>query len=227
MGGRSRRSITCVTPTIRLINVDSGRDLRRLVGHTQTIYALAFSPDGELLALSGFRPNRPASGTPMARNERSCTVTIWRSPRSPLLPIGARWFRRGWMGRRASGRRRLGATNPAQFGKDSSLERWRSRWDATPRWDDLRWRRRTRRVILCARISFPVAARRTSSSFRPSPRNPRARSDPGGGGHAGWPCGPRVHERLALRLASAPWFTRPRSRFFARWRSAFRFRSMG
>ncbi|MBA4186415.1 MAG: hypothetical protein C0467_00205 [Planctomycetaceae bacterium] len=35
--------------TIRIIDVESGKDLRRLTGHTRSIYSLAISPDGELL----------------------------------------------------------------------------------------------------------------------------------------------------------------------------------
>jgi WD40 repeat protein len=42
------------TPTVRLINVETGRDRRRLVGHTGAVYALALSADGELVASAGF-----------------------------------------------------------------------------------------------------------------------------------------------------------------------------
>ncbi len=41
------------TPTIRLFNTQTWRD-RRLFGHTKSIYALAFSDDGYLLASAGF-----------------------------------------------------------------------------------------------------------------------------------------------------------------------------
>jgi len=40
--------------TIRIIDVESGKDLRRLTGHTLEIYALAMSLDGGLLASVGF-----------------------------------------------------------------------------------------------------------------------------------------------------------------------------
>lgn len=42
------------SPTIRLINVATGRDVQRLTGHTSSIYALALSTDGDLLASAGF-----------------------------------------------------------------------------------------------------------------------------------------------------------------------------
>jgi WD40 repeat protein len=42
------------TPIIRLINVDTGAELHRLIGHTASIYSLAFSQDGDLLASAGF-----------------------------------------------------------------------------------------------------------------------------------------------------------------------------
>ncbi len=41
-------------PTVRLINTETGRDIRRLIGHTYAIYALAISAEGDLLASAGF-----------------------------------------------------------------------------------------------------------------------------------------------------------------------------
>ncbi len=40
--------------TIRIVDVESNKDLRRLTGHTREIYGLAMSPDGDLLASVGF-----------------------------------------------------------------------------------------------------------------------------------------------------------------------------
>jgi WD40 repeat protein len=42
------------TPVIRLINAETGSELHRLIGHTASIYSLAFSQDGDLLASAGF-----------------------------------------------------------------------------------------------------------------------------------------------------------------------------
>jgi WD40 repeat protein/serine/threonine protein kinase len=40
-------------PAVRLFSVASGKEVRRLIGHTQPIFALAISEDGELLASAG------------------------------------------------------------------------------------------------------------------------------------------------------------------------------
>jgi len=42
------------TPTIRLIDTETRRDIHRLTGHTSAIYSLAFSPEGDLLVSAGF-----------------------------------------------------------------------------------------------------------------------------------------------------------------------------
>ncbi len=42
------------TATIRLINIETSRDIRRLIGHTGAIYSLAIGGEGELLASASF-----------------------------------------------------------------------------------------------------------------------------------------------------------------------------
>ena len=63
--------------TVRLIDIDGGRELRRFVGHTHSVWTVAFSPDGKRSALRQRRQHACACGT--SRPAARCTS--WRATR--------------------------------------------------------------------------------------------------------------------------------------------------
>jgi WD40 repeat protein len=85
---RDPRSVAWVWSDIRLWDLATGRELRRLVGHRANIDRLAFSPDGRFLASAGRASPYPAEGG--KEDSRGRPICLWDvASGRPLFQFGA------------------------------------------------------------------------------------------------------------------------------------------
>ena len=69
--------------TLRLWDVDTGKELRVLEGHAEGVWAVGFSPDGRKAVSGGARPD----GAPVGPGQRQGGGVFPRPPRRRLLCV--------------------------------------------------------------------------------------------------------------------------------------------
>ncbi|MBK9705546.1 MAG: hypothetical protein IPO77_00665 [Acidobacteria bacterium] len=95
--------------TVKVWQIATGQELFTFKGHTNLVSAVTFSPDGKLLASTGYDNVRASGTVPRAGNWQCSTVTQSRCWRWLLRRMGNDWRPAAPTTRRSCGTWRPGA----------------------------------------------------------------------------------------------------------------------